>query len=332
MKAAIVGIAGPELRGPEDALLRALPPTGVILFGRNVSDPHQLRALTGSLRAALPNGAVIAVDQEGGRVARLRPPHWRAHPAAAVIGTLHATDPGAGLRAAFLTGALIGLDCADSGIDMVCAPVLDLRVPGASDVIGDRSFGGDPAAVAALGNAVADGLMAAGVIPVAKHAPGHGRARVDSHHALPVVPDGEALDDDLAPFTSCAGLPCMMTAHLLYQRYDSERAGTLSPAVIAGVIRKRIGFEGVLMSDDLAMRALEGAPGDLAEAAIAAGCDLALHCTGALADSEAVLRAVPDVRGQTLLRMQAARARVARSRVALDGDRLQAERESLLGC
>lgn len=332
MKAAIVGIAGVELQRDEAALLRALPPSGVILFGRNVRDPAQLSALTASLRDVLPEQAVIAVDQEGGRVARLRPPHWRSHPAAAAIGALHASDPAAGLRAAFLTGALIGLDCASVGIGMACAPVLDLRVAGASDVVGDRSFGADPEAVGALGGAMAEGLMAAGVIPVGKHAPGHGRARVDSHHALPVVQTDEALDDDLVPFVRCAGLPWMMTAHLLYHRYDSERPGTLSPAVIAGVIRARIGFKGVLVSDDLAMRALAGVPGELAEAAIAAGCDLALHCTGALGDSEGVLRAAPDVAGPTLARMQAARARVARSRVALDGARLDAERDRLLAC
>ncbi len=327
-----MGLAGTELGLDEATLLRALAPAGVILFARNVSDPAQLAALTLALRSVLPAGAVIAVDQEGGRVARLRPPHWRAHPPAALIGALHARDAAAGLRAAWLTGALIGLDCGAACIDLAFAPVLDLRVPGASDVIGDRSFSADPASVAALGRAMADGLLAAGVIPVGKHAPGHGRALVDSHHALPVVPASERLDDDLIPFAHCAGLPWMMTAHLLYLRYDSERPGTLSPAVINGVIRERIGFEGVLVSDDLAMRALDGEPGDLAAACIGAGCDLALHCTGALDESEAVLRAVPELAGRSLQRFEAARGLAARSRAALDGTALAPERDLLLAC
>lgn len=294
-------------------------------------DPSQLGALTASARALLPDDAVIAVDQEGGRVARLRPPHWRAHPPAAVIGALFNSDPDAGARAAWLTGALIGLDCAASGITLACAPVLDLRIPGMSDVIGDRSFGADPAAVATLGLAMAEGLLAAGVQPVAKHAPGHGRATVDSHHALPTVPQSASLDDDIAPFAACAGLPWMMTAHLLYHGLDSARAGTLSPSVIGQVIRGRIGFRGVLVSDDLAMRALAGTPGALAAASIAAGCDLALHCTGVLAETEDVLSNVPEGAAMTLARMRDGAARAAGSRLPLDGPALAAERDRLLG-
>ena len=331
MFAAIVGLGGVSLSADEAALLRERPPAGVILFGRNVRDPGQLRALCAELRAVLPDGAVIAVDQEGGRVARLRPPGWRAHPPAAAIGTLHRRDRVAGARAAFLTGALIGLDCAAAGIDMACAPVLDLRVEGASDVVGDRSYGSDPADVAALAGGMAAGLMAAGVLPVGKHAPGHGRALVDSHHALPVVPADMCLDDDIAAFRICSDLPWMMTAHLVYEGVDRERAGTLSATVIEEVIRRRIGFEGVLVSDDLAMRALDGAPGALAAAAIAAGCDVALQCTGALGDSRAVLHAVPSVAGRAASRMAAARAMVAGRRVELAAAAsLAAEREFLL--
>ncbi|GAC1343483.1 MAG: beta-N-acetylhexosaminidase [Acetobacteraceae bacterium] len=330
LKAAIVGLAGPTLLAAEAELLRDAGPAGVILFGRNVETPEQLRALTAALRAALPEGAVIAVDQEGGRVARLRPPHWRAHPPAAVIGALYRTDPAAGRRAAWLTGALLGQDCAASAITVACAPVLDLQVPGASDVVGDRSFGGDPAAVAALGLAVADGLLAAGVIPVAKHAPGHGRALVDSHHALPSVPADQDLTADLAPFMACAGLPWMMTAHLLYHGFDSQRPGTLSPVVIEQVIRGRIGFKGVLVSDDLAMHALSGEPGALAAAAIAAGCDLALHCTGRIDETADVLRCVPPASPATLARLNAGHALAAARRTALDCDTLAAERDRLL--
>lgn len=329
MRAAIVGVEGLSLTPEETALLRVRAPAGVILFGRNVRDLAQVQALCAELRAVLPDGAVIAVDQEGGRVARLRPPVWRGHPAAGVIAALDAV---AGERAAFLTGALIGLDCIAAGLDMACAPVLDLRVDGASDVVGDRSYGSDPARVAALAEAMAAGLMAAGVLPVGKHAPGHGRALVDSHHALPVVPAGVSLDDDIAAFRICSGLPWMMTAHLVYEGIDPARAGTVSPIVIGDVIRGRIGFEGVLVSDDLAMRALTGAPGELAAAAIAAGCDVALHCTGVLADSAAVLDGVPELSAIGAARMAAGRAMVADGWMVLDERELAAEREMLLAC
>ena len=328
MQAAIVGIEGPTLTRDETALLELAAPAGVILFKRNVEDRDQLLALSGALRAALPDGAVIAVDQEGGRVARLRPPEWRAHPSAGVIGAL---SEGAA-RAAFLTGALIGAECAACGLDMACAPVLDLRVEGASDVVGDRSFGHDPARVAALAGAMAAGLMAAGVLPVGKHAPGHGRALVDSHHALPIVPADIALDDDIEAFRLCSDLPWMMTAHLVYEGVDPAHPGTLSRKVIGEVIRQRIGFEGVLVSDDLTMRALAGEPGALAAAAVAAGCDIALHCSGVLAQSEAVLRAVPVVSAATATRMAAARRAVGHRWQALDIGAMAAEREALLAC
>jgi beta-N-acetylhexosaminidase len=340
MRAAIVGIGGPALDPAEAALFRGLPPAGVILFARNVQDPLQLRRLTDALRAALPPGAVVAVDQEGGRVARLRPPHWLPHPAAGRIGTLHARDADAGLRAAWLTGALIGAECAAGGIGLVCAPVLDLRVPGAHDVVGDRSYGADPGAVAQLGRAVAHGLLAAGVQPVAKHAPGHGRALVDSHLALPSVPADQDLAHDLQPFAANADLPWMMTAHLLYPGLDAALPGTLSPVVIEQVIRGRIGrgqigrgrigFGGVLVSDDLAMRALDGTPAALAAQAVAAGCDLALHCTGVLADTEAVLDGVPPASEAALARMAAGLAQANAARRPLDLAALAAERGRLL--
>lgn len=329
MRAAIVGIEGVALSLKEAALLRARAPAGVILFGRNVRDLAQVRALCAALRDVLPDGAVIAVDQEGGRVARLRPPLWRGHPAAGVIGAL---DAAAGERAAFLTGALIGLDCAAAGLDMACAPVLDLRVNGASDVVGDRSFGCDPVRVAALAEAMAAGLMAAGVLPVGKHAPGHGRALVDSHLALPVVPAGVSLDEDIEAFRICSAFPWMMTAHLVYEGIDPARAGTVSPTVIGDVIRGKIGFDGVLVSDDLAMRALTGSPGALAAAAIAAGCDVALHCTGVLVESADVLDEVPLMSEIGAARMAAGRAMVAAERVALDETEMVAEREMLLAC
>ena len=330
MKPAVVGIAGFALSDDEAALFRSLPPAGAILFRRNVEEPGQLCALTRALRTVLPPGAVLMVDQEGGRVARLRPPHWRTHPPAERIGALHARNPAAGLRVAWLTGVLIGLDCAAAGFDTVAAPVLDLRLPGAHDVIGDRGFGADPDSVGALGRAMAAGLLAAGIQPVGKHAPGHGRAVADSHFALPTVPDAD-LAADYRPFIANADLPWLMTAHILYERLDPELPATLSAPIIERVIRGRIGFQGVLVTDDLTMGALTGEPGALAAAAIAAGCDIALHCSGDIAASEAVLRALPALSAPAAARLAAARAMAAGSWVALDGDGLAAERDRLLG-
>lgn len=326
--AAIVGVAGAELSAAEAALLARHPPAGVILFGRNVRTPDQLQRLTAQLRAALPDAAVLMVDQEGGRVARLRPPHWRAHPAAGVIGALWPDDPEAAMRAAWLTGALIGCEAAAMGFDVVCAPVLDLRRPGASDVVGDRGFSADAQAVAALGGAMAEGLLAAGVQPVMKHLPGHGSALVDSHLALPEVARLQA--DDLAPFQALRHLPWAMTAHVRYADRDPELPATLSPRIIAEVIRGAIGFAGVLCSDDLAMGALRGDPSARATAALAAGCDLALYCPGDVDGTEAVLRACPRLTDAAQARLAAARALARRRRITLDATTLSAERDALL--
>jgi beta-N-acetylhexosaminidase len=328
MKAAITGIAGTRLTAPEAALLRAHPPAGIILFARNIADPAQLARLVAALRAVLPAEAVLMLDQEGGRVARLRPPHWRAHPPAAAIGRLFAADPASGLRAAWLTGALIGTDCAAAGLDVVCAPVLDLRRPGAHDVIGDRAYGGDADTVARLGGAMAAGLLAGGVQPVGKHAPGHGRAGVDSHEQLPVVESGD-LDDDLIPFASNADLPWMMTAHVLFRAWDAAAPASLSARVIGEVIRGRIGFQGLLVSDDLAMRALTGPPEARARAALAAGCDIALYCPGEAEANQAVLAAVPALSSPAASRLAAATALAQGRRLALDPSALRAERDGL---
>ncbi len=266
----------------ERALLASLPPLGIILFARNIADPVQLAALIGEIRAVVP-GALLMVDQEGGRVARLRPPHWPARPAAATL--THEAAARAG-------GEAIGRDAAAAGFDIVAAPVLDRALPGASAVVGDRAFPGDARAVAHLGRAFAEGLMAAGVLPVGKHVPGHGRARVDSHEALPVV---DGIDpDDLLPFAANADLPWMMTAHVLFTAWDRARPATLSPVILREVVRGRIGFDGVLISDDLAMGALSGAPAERALACLEAGCDLALWCPGDAATAS-VLRAVPPL-------------------------------------
>jgi beta-N-acetylhexosaminidase len=317
---AIIGIAGKELSPEERALLRDLPPLGIILFSRNVSDPAQLADLISTIRAALPQ-ALLMVDQEGGRVARLKPPHWRAHPPARAHETA---------RAAWLTGALIGLDCRAAGFDLVAAPVLDVPTEGAHDVIGDRAFSQNPAAVAERGAAMAAGLLAAGLQPIGKHAPGHGRARADSHLTLPVLDD--LAESDLVPFIANRGLPWLMTAHIRYISEDMQYPATQSAKIIQSILRApaAIGFQGVLITDDLAMQALSGPPGERAARALSAGCDVALHCSGIFAESRQVLEAIPDASEACLARLAAGRAlAAARFDPTLDSAALAAERAAL---
>ncbi len=318
MKPAIVGVSGLELAPAEASLLRDA--LGVILFARNIADPAQLARLMAQLRDCLPPDAVVMVDQEGGRVARLRPPHWRAHPAARALGTE---------RAAWLTGALIGLDCAQAGFDVVAAPCLDVASPDGHDVIGDRALSGDPERVAAMAAAFAAGLLAAGVQPVGKHAPGHGRAQADSHAALPSLEDVSPAD--LVPFVRNRTLPWLMTAHIRYMKQDMHPA-TLSAAIIERVIRApdAIGFAGVLVSDDLAMGALSGTPGERAARAVAAGCDVALHCSGVLAETRDVLGSVPKATQACLDRLAASARMAVAARQVLDGAALASERAALL--
>jgi beta-N-acetylhexosaminidase len=313
----------------EAALFRAHPPAGVILFARNIEAPGQLATLVAALRRALSPRAVLMVDQEGGRVVRLRPPHWRAHPAAASLGALFARRSGAGLRAAWLTGALIGHDCAAAGFDVVAAPVLDLAIPGAHAAIGDRALAEAPVSVARLGRALAAGLLAAGIQPVGKHAPGHGRAQVDSHFALPRV-QANHLDADLLPFALNTDLPWAMSAHIVYPVWDPVLPATLSPIVIGKIIRGRIGFGGVVVTDDLAMKALSGTPADLARQALAAGCDIALFCNGEPAPTAALLTTCPDLTKAGADRLAAARALAARRRLVIDPVALAVERDRLL--
>ncbi|MDX2224220.1 MAG: beta-N-acetylhexosaminidase [Rhodospirillaceae bacterium] len=294
--AAIFGLGGLALTDVERDFFRRVRPAGFILFARNVDTPAQVRALVDALRALNPDiDPLVLIDQEGGRVQRLRPPHWRFAPAAAEFGALHACDPHAAANAVRLNMALIGRELLDLGIDVDCAPVLDVPVAGAHDVIGDRAYGRDPHTVTALGRAAADGLIDAGVMPVIKHIPGHGRAAADSHLALPVVDtdletlratDFRAFADFLRP----PGAPvCFgMTAHVIYRAIDAERPATLSPVVIGDVIRGELGFDGLLMSDDLSMKALSGPFDARAAQSLAAGCDVVLHCNGDMTEMEAV--------------------------------------------
>lgn len=303
MKPALIGLAGPALSAEEAALLRRERPLGVILFRRNIEAPVQLRALTAAVRELLGEGAPILVDQEGGRVARLGPPHWPAFPPPAAFA-------GGAAEAARANAEALARVCRAEGIDVVCAPCLDLRLPGAHPVIGDRAFSADPAEVARLGAAWIAGLRVGGAQPVVKHIPGHGRAPLDSHAALPVVAaPPAALEADFAPFRALAAPDLWaMTAHILYPALDPARCATLSPRVIGEVIRGRIGFSGFLLSDDLGMGALAGGLGERARAALAAGCDAVLHCSGRLAESGEILAACPPIGEAALARLAAARA------------------------
>ena len=331
VRPAIVAVAGPELAAEEAALFTRRPPAGVILFARNCRDRAQLRRLVSDLRTACgPRPLLLLIDQEGGRVQRLGPPEWRALPAMAAVGALAARDREAGIRAARLAGRLIAHDLAEVGIDATAAPCLDLRFPDTTPAIGDRSFGSDPELVGRLGRALLAGLAEGGVLGVIKHLPGHGRARLDSHHTLPVVraSAAELARADLRPFALCADAPLGMSAHLVYEALDPERPATLSPRLVGETIRGAIGFRGLLLSDDLNMGALSGPLPERARAALAAGCDLVLACRGDLAETAALLDALPPVderleeRLAALLDRPTPRAPLAPASAAAELDRL----------
>ena len=309
LSAFITGLAGLDLTAREAAVLRQARPAGVILFARNVADPDQVRRLTRDARAAIgADDILVLIDQEGGRVRRLRPPHWRELPAAAAYGAIYAHDRERALRAARLVARLTAADLRGVGINTDCTPVLDLPVAGSHEVIGDRAYGHDPAQVIALGRAVAEGLMAGGVLPVIKHVPGHGRATVDSHEHLPVVDASreELEGTDFAPFRALGDLPAAMTAHVVFTAIDAGAAASVSRRVTGEVIRGAIGFDGLLMSDDLGMQALSGTIAERAAAVIAAGSDLASLCSGNLSETEAVAGAVPKLDGAALARYRRA--------------------------
>ena len=308
----ICGCAGKALTAAETDFLRRTRPAGFILFRRNIENKKQVSDLCEQYRNAVGDvNALVLVDQEGGRVQRFAPPVWRSRPSARAIAALGA----AAEEAAELAGRLIAADLREVGVTMDCAPVLDVPAADGHEVIGDRAFGVDPEAVARLGGAFARGLLAGGVIPVVKHVPGHGRARADSHRELPrVAASREELERrDFAPFKALAHLPAAMTAHVVYEALDAGRPGTVSPAAIRDIVRGAIGFEGLLMTDDLSMHALEGPMVERARAARAAGVDLALHCDGTLADAEAVAEGAGplDVRGAARIAAALAAAKSA---------------------
>ena len=306
-RAAILGLAGPRLTDAERRFFAAADPLGFILFRRNCESPAQLKTLVSELRAAVGReDAPVLIDQEGGRVARLGPPHWRHPPPAAALAALAEKNLAAAGAAARLNARLMAAELLDAGITVDCAPVLDIPVPGAHDVIGDRAHGRSPEQVATLGRAVCEGLLEGGVLPVIKHIPGHGRAAADTHHDLPVVTASEAelKRADFKPFALLNDMPWAMTGHVVYAAIDPEAPATTSRKVIERVIRGHIGFQGLLVGDDLSMNALKGSLSERAAAALAAGCDIALHCNGKMGEMRAVADAAPRLGDAALRRVE----------------------------
>lgn len=338
MTPAIFGLAGPTLSAEERAFFRDADPAGYILFARNCENRAQLRALTDDLRAV--NGrekTFICIDQEGGRVARMKAPEWLSYPPGAVFDRLYDIAPASAIEAARSNAHALGLDLAEAGINIDCLPLLDVRQPGAHDVIGDRALGSEPLRVAALGRGILDGLAAAGVGGIVKHIPGHGRSMADTHKSLPIVTaSAEELESDIAPFRTlshAAIAPPLiaMTAHIVYAAWDAENPATQSPFVIGEIIRKRIGFDGLLLTDDLDMEALSGSVPERAARAIAAGCDIALNCWAKMDDMIGIAKLCPDMPPGAAERLERALAGtdIARPDLA-DQSALLAKRDALL--
>jgi beta-N-acetylhexosaminidase len=331
MHAFITGLSGPTFTTAERHFVQEADPWGLILFKRNVTTPDALRRLIGEFRASVGRQAPVLIDQEGGRVQRLGPPHWQSYPPGAVYGAAFDRDPAGGLAAARLGARLIANDLAELGIDVDCAPLADVPAAGADAVIGDRAYGTEPAKVAALAGAFAAGLMEGGVLPVLKHLPGHGRATADSHQRLPVVTAERAVLDatDFAAFRPLCGLPLGMTAHVVFAAVDPVAPATTSANIVKYVIRDSIGFTGLLMSDDISMGALSGSLSERSRAAIVAGCDMALHCNGVLSEMLEVAAQAPALAGESARRAEAALA-ARRPPTPLDVDGSRAELAALL--
>jgi len=313
LKAFIVGTSGPELTSEERVFLSEARPCGLILFSRNCVTPDQVRRLVSDFRAAVGEaGLFVLIDQEGGRVQRLRRPHWRESPPARAFGRLYERDAERALEAARLVARLTAQELSGVSINVNCAPVLDLPAPGAHGIIGDRAFHTDPECVAVLGRAAAQGYLEGGVLPVVKHIPGHGRATADSHLSLPSIdaPASELEKYDYQPFTALNDMPLAMTAHVLIPELDPDRPASVSPVIMDQVIRGMIGFQGLVMCDDLSMGALEGNVAERAGAVIAAGVDVVLHCNGIIEEMRAIADVVPEFEGMHETRFEAAVGRI----------------------
>ncbi|MCH9765865.1 MAG: beta-N-acetylhexosaminidase [Alphaproteobacteria bacterium] len=331
LRAFITGVAGTVLTAEERALLSHARPCGLILFSRNCVALDQIRTLVADVTDAVGSEILVLIDQEGGRVQRLRPPLGRSLPPAAAFADLYDQQPERACEAAFAISRLVAHDLKVLGINTNCTPVLDLPTPEAHEIIGDRAFGADPTKVAKLGRAIADGYLAGGVLPVIKHIPGHGRAGEDSHLKRPVVnaPRDVLERSDFKPFNSLRDLPLAMTAHVVFTALDAGQPASTSPIVIKDVIRDWIGFDGLLMSDDVSMKALGGSLAERARAVLAAGTDVVLHCNGNLAEMRDVAREAPELSGPSLKRFQAALTMVGHTE-PLDHGRAEGLLEALL--
>lgn len=329
---AIFGLAGTRLSDDERAFFADADPAGYILFGRNVESREQLRALTDDLRTVHGRDRLlITIDQEGGRVARMKPPCWLPYPAGEAFDRLYDIAPASAIEAARANAEALGLDLAEVGITCTHAPVLDVRQHGAHDVIGDRAYGFEPLRVAALGRAVLDGLARAGIVGTIKHMPGHGRAHADSHQELPTVTaDQDELATDLAPFLALSSAPMAMTAHVLFTAWDKYNPATLSAKIIAEIIRKRIGFDGLLLTDDLDMQALSGSVPERAARAVEAGCDIALNCWAKMDDMIGIAQALPGMSSATAARLDRALAVTRLGGASGEQAALLAKRDALL--
>lgn len=332
MKPVIFGLSGEILTPDERAFFLDAEPAGYILFRRNIADRAQLRALTDSLRALHGrDDLLIMIDQEGGRVARMQAPIWPSFPPGAVFDRLYDLAPSSAIAAARANAHAIAVTLAEAGITVDALPLLDVRQEGASDIMGDRTLGAEPMRVAALGRAMLEGLGEGGIIGIVKHMPGHGRAMVDSHHDLPVVTaDEDALAADLAPFQALRDAPIGMTAHVVYTAWDPDRPASLSPSVIDMIIRQRIGFDGLLMSDDLDMKALKGGIPELAAGVVAAGCDLALNCWAKMDDMVGIASLLPDIGAPSRARLERAMASASLTKDSPPIEQLLATRDTLL--
>jgi beta-N-acetylhexosaminidase len=331
-RAFITGVSGPELSATERVFIRKERPWGFILFKRNIDTPSQVSALVRELRGTVDRpDAPVLIDQEGGRVQRLGPPHWPAYPAGALFGVLYDIDRALGLSAARLSARLIAADLSDSGVTVDCLPLADVPAPGADAVIGNRAYGAEPKKVAAIARAVTEGLQQGGILPVLKHIPGHGRATADTHLRLPKVdtPLAELMRTDFAAFQPLADLPMAMTAHVVFSALDPAHPATTSATIIKQVIRGAIGFQGLLMSDDVSMNALSGTIAERTRAIFDAGCDVALHCNGKLEEMADVARNTPELSGQALKRAQRALAS-RKAPQAFDRLRARAELDALI--
>jgi beta-N-acetylhexosaminidase len=332
-RAFITGVSGLKLTAEERAFMGAEQPWGFILFKRNIDSPAQVSALINELRESVGGAeAPVLIDQEGGRVQRFGPPHWPVYPPGAVFGTLYDIDRKLGLNAARLSARLIAADLIDLGVTVDCLPLADLPVAGADAVIGNRAYGTEPGKVAAIARAVTEGLEQGGVLPVLKHIPGHGRATADTHFRLPVVdtPRAELERTDFAAFQPLADLPMAMTAHVVFSALDPVQPATTSATIIEQVIRGKIGFQGLLMSDDVSMNALAGSIAERTRAIVSAGCDMVLHCNGDLDEMRAVAGETPELSGKALER---ARCALASRKTPQPFDRVaaRAELDELVG-